>query len=256
MVSEQKVVLITGGTQGIGLGIAKEFLKKKYFVIVCARHQPKDPIFQNDKNNILFIACDIAIPEQRILMIEQIIEKKQRLDVLVNNAGVAPLERKDLLEATEESFERVLKINLQGPYFLTQKIANYMIKIKQSNSIPNYQPCIINISSISAFTSSPLRGEYCVSKAGLSMMTKLYADRLSEYEILVYEIQPGIISTLMTEGVKEKYNKLIKEGLIPLKRWGTPEDIGKAACALANGQIPYSTGQILNLDGGFHLHRL
>ena len=254
--NDQKVVLVTGGTQGIGLGIAREFLSKNYFVIICARNEPKENLFKNYKESSLYIECDISSKESRAKLIETVKKNKGRIDVLVNNAGVAPRERKDILDATEKDFEYVMKINLQGPYFLTQQLANYMIELQEKEKILNYNPSIIIISSISAFTSSTSRGEYCISKAGLSMMTKLYADRLAEFNIPVYEIQPGIIETPMTKGVKSKYDKLIGEGLLPIKRWGNPTDIGKAAVALAEGLIPYTTGQVLHLDGGFHIRRL
>ena len=252
----QKVVLVTGGTQGIGLGIARQFLSQNYFVIICARHEPKEKIFEIFNDSYVYIKCDVSSSESRSYLVEKIKENIGRLDVLVNNAGVAPPKREDILKAKEKNFEYVIKINLQGPYFLTQKIANYMIELQEKNEILAYSPSIITISSISSFTSSTNRGEYCVSKAGLSMMTKLFADRLAEYNIPVYEIQPGIIETPMTKGVKLKYDKLIGEGLLPIKRWGTPKDIGKATVALAEGLIPYSTGQVLNLDGGFHIRRL
>jgi NAD(P)-dependent dehydrogenase (short-subunit alcohol dehydrogenase family) len=174
--------------------------------------------------------------------------------MLVNNAGVAPAQRADILVATEESFERVVSINLKGPYFLTQTVANWMIRQKESH--PDRNCRIVNTSSISAYTSSPGRGEYCISKAGVSMMTKLYADRLAEYGIGVFEIRPGIIATDMTSVVKDKYDKLIAEGLTPIKRWGQPEDIARALGAIAEGRLDFSTGQVINADGGFHLPRL
>jgi NAD(P)-dependent dehydrogenase (short-subunit alcohol dehydrogenase family) len=174
--------------------------------------------------------------------------------MLVNNAGVAPSKRVDILKASEESFDRVMNINLKGPYFLTQLVANWMIT--QKKQYPDRAFRICNISSISAYTSSPARGEYCLSKAGMGMMTLLYADRLAEYNIGVFEIRPGVISTDMTNAVKEKYDKLIKEGLTPIKRWGYPEDIGKAVAAIAEGRLDFSTGQVLNVDGGFYFRRL
>ena len=174
--------------------------------------------------------------------------------MLVNNAGVAPSKRMDLLDATEESFDRVMGINLKGPYFLTQKVANWMIEQKKTH--PDRACRIVSTGSISAYTSSPARGEYCVSKAGISMMTKLYSDRLAEYGIGVFEISPGIIATDMTSVVKDKYDKLIAEGLTPIKRWGLPEDIAKAVGAIAEGRLDFSTGQVINVDGGFHLRRL
>jgi 3-oxoacyl-[acyl-carrier protein] reductase len=251
-----KVALITGGTQGIGLGIAKEFLLNGYYVIICARRSPKENLFKKFQQKSTFISCDIADTDSRNQLVENLMKNYKRIDVLVNNAGIAPPERKDILETTEKSYELVLKINLQGPYFLTQQIAREMIQLQKSNQLSEYKPSIISISSISAYTSSTYRGEYCISKAGVSMMTKLFADRLAEYNIPVFEIQPGIIQTPMTAGVHTKYDKLIEEGLLPIKRWGVPKDIGIAAVSLAEGRIPYSTGQILNIDGGFHIHRL
>ena len=177
-----------------------------------------------------------------------------RLDLLVNNAGVAPLNRVDLLEADEDSYDRVMAINLKGPYFLTQRVANWMIEQRKTH--PERTPRIINISSVSAYASSPARGEYCLSKAGLSMMTRLYADRLAEFGVGVFEIRPGIIRTDMTGAVRGKYDALIAAGLTPIRRWGTPEDVAEAVCAVAEGRLDFSTGQVLDIDGGFHLRRL
>jgi NAD(P)-dependent dehydrogenase (short-subunit alcohol dehydrogenase family) len=160
----------------------------------------------------------------------------------------------DILEVTEESYDRVMGINLKGPYFLTQLVANWMVEQKKTH--PERAFRIVNTGSISAYTSSPARGEYCVSKAGIAMMTMLYADRLAEYGIGVFEIRPGIIQTDMTSVVKDKYDKLIAEGLTPIKRWGQPEDIAKAVGAIAEGRLDFSTGQVINVDGGFHLRRL
>lgn len=180
-----------------------------------------------------------------------------RLDLLVNNAGVAPEVRADILDATEESFDRVLNINVKGPYFLTQLAARWMIEqVRSANADGVISPKIVTISSISAYTASANRGDYCVAKAALSMLTPLYASRLADFGIQVFEIRPGIVATDMTEPVKEKYDKLIGEGLTPMKRWGTPEDIGKAVAAIAQGLLPFSTGEVINVDGGFHLRRL
>jgi len=181
-------------------------------------------------------------------------EKFGRCDMLVNNAGVAPSKRMDVLEATEQSYDRVMNVNLKGPYFLTQLVANWMIEQRRQYPKRNFR--IVNTGSISAYTSSPARGEYCLSKAGISMMTKLYADRLAEFGIGVFEIRPGIIMTDMTSVVKDKYDKLIAEGLTPIKRWGQPEDVAKAVGAIAEGRLDFSTGQVINVDGGFHLRRL
>jgi NAD(P)-dependent dehydrogenase (short-subunit alcohol dehydrogenase family) len=177
-----------------------------------------------------------------------------RLDVLVNNAGISPRERCDILSASEQSFDEVISTNLKGTYFLTQAAANWMIRQKQSDR--DFKGCIINITSISSTVASVNRGEYCISKAGLSMVTSLFAVRLGEFDIPVYEIRPGIISTDMTAGTKDKYDKMIEEGLCVQKRWGLPDDIGKMACALVMGSFPYSTGQVFMADGGMTIRRL
>jgi NAD(P)-dependent dehydrogenase (short-subunit alcohol dehydrogenase family) len=177
-----------------------------------------------------------------------------RLDVLVNNAGVAPRVRADLLETGEESLDFVLGVNLRGTFFLTQAAARWMVA--QRETVAGHRPCIVNISSMSAYTSSVNRGEYCLSKAGVSMVTSLFADRLAEYRIPVHEIRPGIIRTDMTAKVEEKYDRLIAGGLLPIARWGTPEDVADAVAVLVSGQLSYSTGQILDVDGGFHIRRI
>jgi len=179
-----------------------------------------------------------------------------RIDLLVNNAGVAPTVRADLLEATEESFDRMIQINLKGPYFLTQLVANRMME-QISQAPTEYRPRIITITSVSAYAASGNRGDYCVAKAGLAMMTQLFAARLAEFGINVYEIRPGIIETDMTGPVKAKYDKLIfEQDLTPIKRWGQPDDIARAVVAIANNAFPFSTGEVINVDGGFHLRRL
>jgi 3-oxoacyl-[acyl-carrier protein] reductase len=174
--------------------------------------------------------------------------------VLVNNAGIAPRERKDILEASEEIFDEVMDVNLKGPYFLTQLVAGHMVEIKKTN--PEFECCIINISSVSATVASVNRGEYCISKAGIAMATRLWAARLGEYDIPVYEIQPGVIATDMTSGVTEKYDRLFEQGLSIQRRWGLPADVGKVAVAMATGMLPYSTGQVIMVDGGMTLQRL
>jgi NAD(P)-dependent dehydrogenase (short-subunit alcohol dehydrogenase family) len=187
-------------------------------------------------------------------MLERIMQTWGRLDLLVNNAGVAPRERRDLLEVTEQSYDDVMGVNLRGVFFLTQRVAKLMIQQLQDGKIETAR--IVNIGSISAYTSSINRGEYCIAKSGIGMLTALYADRLAEYGINVYEVRPGIIETDMTHGVQEKYDKLIAEGLTPIRRWGTPEDVAKAVYALAEGYLGFSTGEIINVDGGFHIRRL
>ncbi len=256
---EKPVALVTGAGRGIGRGIAEKLAEEGYNIVVDdvhAEQDVKDTIQAlTDKGaEALYIQADISKAEDRDRIVNEIKSRFGRIDLLVNNAGVAPKVRMDILEATEESFDRVLNINLRGPYFLTQKIANWMIEQKKQDPKRNCQ--IINTGSLSSYASSPARGEYCVSKAGVSMMTKLYADRLAEFDIPVYEIRPGIIATDMTSVVKEKYDNLIEGGLLPTKRWGYPEDIANAVIGIAKGYFAYSTGQVFNVDGGFHLPRL
>jgi len=264
--TERPVAIVTGASRGIGKGIAKELASLGYDLVVNyfdfnAEGKPDDSkAVQTQKEIKEFgAACeilrgDISNAKDRDSLITLAKSKFDRCNILVNNAGVAPSKRMDLLEATEESFDRVIGINLKGPYFLTQQVANWMIEQKKSNPQRAYR--IVSTGSISSYTSSPARGEYCVSKAGVSMMTKLYADRLAEYGIGVFEISPGIIATDMTSVVKDKYDKLIAEGLTPIKRWGLPEDIANAVGAIAEGRLDFSTGQVINVDGGFHLRRL
>jgi 3-oxoacyl-[acyl-carrier protein] reductase len=264
-----QAVLITGAARGIGRGIALELAKQGCDLVVnyvgnleAAQQTSADCIAlaQARQKNIRaeIFQADISKPAERKQLIEFTKEKFGRLDLLVNNAGVAPNVRADILEAGEESFDRLIAINVKGPYFLTQLAASWMIEQCGSarKHAVEYHPKIITISSISAYTASTNRGDYCVAKAALSMLTPLYAARLAEYGINVYEIRPGIIATDMTSPVKEKYDKLIGEGLTPIKRWGMPEDVGKAVVAIAQGLLPFSTGEIINVDGGFHLRRL
>lgn len=255
----KRVAFITGGSRGIGLGIA-EALATEGFDLAINGMRPAEDVSETldalkaKGADAIYCRGNVASSEDHQRMLYEIKSHYGRLDVLVNNAGVAPKERKDILEATEESFEYVLKTNLQGPYFLTQKVANWMIE--QKVEIEKFRGCIINITSISATVSSVNRGEYCISKAGLAMMTTLFATRLGEHDIPVYEVRPGVIKTDMTAGVKEKYDKLIEEGLFVQSRWGLPEDIGKAVAALAKGYFPYSTGQTIMVDGGMTIPRL
>jgi len=264
--SDRPVAMVTGASRGIGKAIAKELALLGYNLVInhfdfTAEGKPDDSRALQTQKEIkkLKAECeslrgDVSIANDRSALIALTKSIFGRCDMLVNNAGVAPLKRLDLLEATEESFDRVMNINLKGPYFLTQMVANWMIEQRKQHPDRSFR--IVNTGSISAYTSSPGRGEYCVSKAGITMMTKLYADRLSEYDIGVFEIRPGIIETDMTSVVKDKYDKLIDEGLTPIKRWGQPEDVAKAVGAIAEGRLDFSTGQIINVDGGFHLRRL
>jgi NAD(P)-dependent dehydrogenase (short-subunit alcohol dehydrogenase family) len=264
--ADRPVAIVTGGSRGIGRGIALELAKLGYDIVIghfdfTADGKPDESKGLQTQKDIKALGAkcevlrvDVSNAQDRTKLVDAAKSKFGRCDLLMNNAGVAPSKRLDLLEATEESFDRVLNINLRGPYFLTQKVANWMIEQKKANPDRNYR--IVNTSSISAYTSSPARGEYCVSKAGISMMTMLYADRLAEFGIGVFEVRPGIIETDMTAVVKEKYTKLIGEGLTPIKRWGQPEDIARAVGAIAEGRLDFCTGQVINVDGGFHLRRL
>ncbi len=255
----RSVALVTGAARGIGFGIAEK-LAKSNFDLVIDDVFPEDDV-QNEIEilhrrgaDVLYVQADISSTEDRDKLVSAVKKRFGRIDILVNNAGVAPKVRLDILEASEESYDRVMNINLKGPYFLTQKIASWMIEQKKNDPKRNFS--IINTGSLSSYASSPARGEYCLSKAGVGMMTKLYADRLAEFGVNVYEIRPGIIKTDMTAVVTEKYDKLIADGLLPIKRWGLPEDIAKAVQAIALGYLSYSTGEVINVDGGFHLERL
>ena len=262
------VALITGASRGIGRGIALELAKGGCDLVInyasnvsAARQTATDCVAaaRTAGKTIRAETCqaDIGSSTERRKLIEFTKSTMGRLDVLVNNAGVAPEVRADILEATEESFDRLININAKGPYFLTQLAAKWMIEQGRAGVSPAaFRPKIITISSVSAYAASVNRGDYCVSKAALAMLTPLYAARLAEHGINVYEIRPGVVRTDMTAPVKEKYDKLIADGLTPIKRWGTPEDVGKAVAAIAQDLLPFSTGEVINVDGGFHLRRL
>jgi len=254
--NDQPVAMVTGAARGIGQGIALQLADAGYDIVVFDLSDGSETVsaVQGKGRNALAILGDVTAAADRTACLDKIRESFGRLDLLVNNAGVAPRVRADITEATEESYDFVMGINLKGPYFLTQAVANWMIE--QRSQRGDDFLAIVNISSISAYTASPSRGEYCLSKAGVSMATKLWAARLAEDRINVYEVQPGIIATDMTAGVKDKYDKLIGEGLTPIRRWGTPEDIGKAVAAIASGALGFSTGEVINVDGGFHLKTL
>ncbi|MCF6177112.1 MAG: 3-ketoacyl-ACP reductase [Victivallaceae bacterium] len=256
----QHTVLITGGARGIGFGIADFFATAGYKVAICDIGTAEDnadtvkKLRDSGAADVLYCQCDVADTAAHKVMMANIIEAFGSLNVLVNNAGVGTQVRGDLFDATEESFDFVLGINLRGPYFLTQTVAKHMIE--QKNADTEFDACVINISSISSTVASPSRGDYCISKAGVSMATKLWAVRLGEYNIQVYEVWPGVIKTDMTAAVTGKYDKLIDEGLCLTKRWGYPEDIAKAVLMLANGTLAYSTGQVIKIDGGMLVDRL
>jgi NAD(P)-dependent dehydrogenase (short-subunit alcohol dehydrogenase family) len=210
--------------------------------------------------DVIYCQGNISLTEDRKKILQNVKDHYKKLNILVNNAGIAPKERRDVLSTTEESFDEVISTNLKGNYFLTQDAANWMIKQKEADanlmhSIP-WTGCIINVSSISATVASVNRGEYCISKAGISMSTQLFAVRLGEFNIPVYEVRPGIINTDMTAGVKEKYDRLIEEGLCVQKRWGEPDDVGKVVASLVKGDFMYSTGQVIMIDGGLTIPRL
>ncbi|WP_129663990.1 3-ketoacyl-ACP reductase [Phytoactinopolyspora endophytica] len=260
MSSETQAALVTGASRGIGRGIALALAGAGVDVVVnYARNaDAADEVVREVEKagaRAHAVQADVSVAEDRARLVDETYAAFGRLDLLVNNAGVGPTERADLLDASEESFDRVLGINLKGPYFLTQLVANRMVE--QVRDGAGSRPKIVVVSSISAYAASVNRGEYCVAKSGLAMMVKLYADRLAEHGINVYEIRPGIIATDMTGAVKEKYDKLILEdGITPIRRWGQPEDIGKAVVAVASDLLPFSTGQVIDVDGGFHLHTL
>ena len=253
------VALITGGTRGIGLGIARSLAREGCDLAVCgvrdesAVSETLDSL-RAEGADVMYCSADIAKASDREHLVQQVRQRYGRIHHLVNNAGVAPRERKDIRDVDEESYEWVMKVNLQGPFFLTQTVANWMIEQRQTH--PEWSGSIVNVSSVSATVASPSRGEYCISKAGLGMATQLWAARLGEFGIPVYEVRPGITRTDMTAGVKEKYDHLIEEGLLIQSRWGEPEDIGKAVAMLCRGDLPYSTGQVLMVDGGLTLPRL
>jgi len=261
------VGLITGASRGIGRGIALELAGIGYDLVInfatnsaaaAKTAQDCEAVAKKSGHTIRAAVCqaDIGISAERRKLIEETKKNFGRLDLLVNNAGIAPAVRADLLEVTEESFDRLIELNVKAPFFLTQLAARWMIEQGASERAPGAQRGIVTISSISSYAPSINRGDYCISKAALSMITPLFAVRLAEHGILVYEIRPGIIATDMTVPVKEKYDALIANDLTPIKRWGRPEDVGKAVVAVARGLLPFSTGEVINVDGGFHLKRL
>lgn len=242
--------VITGGSRGIGLGIAKELLKEGFTVILTARAESEEVKELKEKyaQKVYFISCDNSKTEDIEKLVAVVEKAFGKIDLLVNNAGVAPRVRKDVLEITEEDFDYVTDINLKGTFFLTQKLVPLLKKNEKSR--------IINISSMSSYTASVNRGEYCISKAGISMITKLFAVRLAEYGISVLEIRPGIIDTEMTSKVKEKYEKMIEEGVTPIRRMGKPEDIGKCVVSIAKGNFDFCTGTVIDCDGGYSVRSL
>lgn len=260
-----QVALVTGGNRGIGLGITRRLLADGYAVAILATRPEPTELLEELRTSgpdggpaeVLYVQGSVAEVVDHARFVDAALEAWGRIDLLVNNAGVAPTVRADLLEAEPESFDRVLGINLRGPYFLTQRVANAMIAGRgEASGVDRPVGTIINVSSISATAVSTNRGEYCVSKAGVSMGTQLFAVRLAPEGIVVYEVRPGVIESDMTAGVQEKYDKLFADGLAPMPRWGRPSDVAGAVAVLASGQTPYSTGEVFHVDGGQHIPRL
>lgn len=254
----KKVAIVTGGSHGIGLGHVRQLASEGYAVVATGtgsadKYRTVFDEFRNNGGTVTYMQSDVAVADDRKQCVEQTIEKYGRIDVLVNNAGVAPLVRTDILDVSEESWDRVLGINLKGAMFLTQLVVKQMMKQEVVNSI---RGIIINTGSLSSYASSVNRVEYCVSKAGVSMLTTVYADRLAQESIYVYEVRPGVIDTDMTKVVHEKYSKQIADGIFPIARWGQPEDVALAVSMLCEGKIKYTTGQVIDVDGGYHIRRL
>jgi NAD(P)-dependent dehydrogenase (short-subunit alcohol dehydrogenase family) len=251
---DNRTAIVSGASRGIGRAIALALAREKFSVVInYAQNADAAGAVQREIESAggtaLPVQADISLAGDRARLVEAAMHAFGQIDLLVNNAGVAPEVRADLLSASEQSFDRLININLKGPYFLTQLVAKQMVKQKRGT--------IVTISSVSAYAASVNRGDYCIAKAGLAMMTRLFAARLAEFGINVYEIRPGIIETDMTGPVKEKYDDLIfNKDLSPLKRWGKPEDVASAVVAIASGLLPFSTGEVINVDGGFHLRRL
>jgi NAD(P)-dependent dehydrogenase (short-subunit alcohol dehydrogenase family) len=258
-VPANKTAFVTGGSRGIGLGVARALAAEGWRLAINGLRPESDVAATLDelrKTSPLVVYCrgDISIAEDRAACLDHIDGQLGGLNLLVNNAGIAPPRRDDILEATESSFDKVFDVNLKGPYFLTQAVARWMIVQRAADAA--FDGCIVNISSVSAELASVNRGDYCMARAGTSMATKLWAVRLAEYGIRVYEIRPGVIATDMTAGVKEKYDQMIAGGLTLERRWGQPEDVGAAVAALARGDFPYATGQVVHIDGGMTIGRL
>jgi NAD(P)-dependent dehydrogenase (short-subunit alcohol dehydrogenase family) len=258
--NNKPVAVITGASRGIGRSVTIALAAEGYDIAAIARSVDSEgmeilaPEVEKRGSEFFPIGLDISCTGCQKEVVSNILERYGRIDVLVNNAGVAPLQRNDLLDMTEESYDRVMNINLKGPVFFAQKIAKEMIWLRPH--ISNYRPVIIFVTSVSAVLSSTNRSEYCVSKAGLSMVSTLFADRLSKEDILVFEVRPGVIKTDMTAKIKDKYDKLISEGLVPQKRWGLPEEIGRSIASLARGDWNFSTGMVFEISGGLNIHKL
>jgi 3-oxoacyl-[acyl-carrier protein] reductase len=259
MGSTPRTALITGGTRGIGLGIARTLAREGWDLALCGVRQEADVAATLDDLRatgvtVHYVAADLARPGDRLQLVERVRARHGAVNALVNNAGRAPRVRADLLEADEHAFEELLRTNLQGPYFLTQAIARDQLARRRID--PSFSASIVFITSVSAEMASTNRGDYCVSKAGLAMAARLFAARLAEHGIAVYEVRPGIIATDMTAGMREAYDHRIADGLVPERRWGQPEDVGRVVAALVRGDVPYATGTVVHVDGGMSVPRL
>ncbi len=258
--THQRVGVVTGGGRGIGRGIVEALAELGMSVVINYRGNAKAAeearlsAERRGAPKVLMVQSDVSDLAQSRQLLEKSLEEFGRIDLWVNNAGIAPDQRLDLLETSPESWNRVLQTNLAGPFFLTQLVAKEFIRLVENQVVT--EPQIVFITSVSSTFASVNRGEYCVAKAGLSMLVKLFATRLAEHGIRVFEIRPGVIATDMTSGVQEVYDRRIAEGLSPIKRWGTPEDVGKAVAAIASGSFPFSTGEVIQVDGGLHIPRL
>jgi 3-oxoacyl-[acyl-carrier protein] reductase len=255
----ERVALVTGASRGIGRAIAIALAELDWSVAINYRGNAEAAVetrmlVEQAGGRGVIVQADIANAAERNGLVEQTLSSFGRIDLLVNNAGMGPRQRMDILETTEASYDEVMAVNLKGPFFLTQRVAQVMIELLKTQAVE--RPKIVNIGSLSAYTSSVNRAEYCLSKAGIAMMTALYADRLAEYGINVYEIRPGVIETDMTRVAQARYDRLIAEGLTPIRRWGRPDDVACAVAAVAEERLPFSTGEVINVDGGFHLRRL
>ncbi len=262
--SQAPVILVTGASRGLGRGIALELAAKGFSVavnyvgnVVAARETCDQctKLATNPNQTFIPVQADVSSADARNAMVETVISELGRIDGLINNAGIAPKVRADITEATEESFEQLIRTNLMGPYFLTQRVVNYWLTETPESLIPGGFK-VVFVTSISSHTASISRGDYCISKAGLSMAVQLWAQRTAAEGIQVYECRPGIMKTDMTRAVTSKYDALITDGLVPQKRWGTPEDLGKSVAALMEGSFPFSTGAVIDVDGGFHIRHL
>ena len=256
---QRKAALVTGGTRGIGLGIARALARDGWDLLLSGQRSTADVSATLDELRSLgarvdYVAADISQSAGRAAIVERVRSNHGAVNALVNNAGRAPRVRADIIDATEDSFEEVLRTNLQGPYFLTQAVARDMLERARTDS--SFRAAIVFVTSVSAEMISPNRGEYCVSKAGLAMAASLFAVRLAPAGIPVYDVRPGIIATDMTAPVKDLYDRRIVDGLVPEGRWGQPDDVGRAVCALLRGDLPYATGSVIHLDGGLSLPRL